>query len=193
MLVKPRRLWIVLAACSAVAACSSPHQEEPVPTAKPSSTLVTVAPSDGFFLPGGGGDGLPVTLDEWVTRLPQPVTLSPTGHGEVRLGTVLAVVDAQQNFSIECQLRGDNGGALSQGSLDFLKGCVTAAIPAGDAAAAPTAAWLRGYLVPVAERRPTVAWECPKMQVRVILDHSTADVEIKPGALKPGACQQIDQ
>jgi hypothetical protein len=72
-----------------------------------------------------------------------------------------------------------NGDAqLQQSALDFLKGCVAAAIPRNDPIARPAGDWLDRRFRPVAERQPVVQWTCQWFMAQLILDRTTADLVI---------------
>ncbi|GAA2376780.1 hypothetical protein [Dactylosporangium salmoneum] len=168
----------------------------------PSGPVTVVLDGETVTLQPGqiGALSLPVSLTDWAARLPRPVTLATAGgarHGEVRLDKALAVVEVTMDhgdamFKVDCQVRGDDDGRLPQSALDFLKACTTATLTTGEPIEAPTANWLAGRLHPVADRQPVVSWNCGWLQARLILDRSTADLELQaasPGP--PGDCQEV--
>ncbi|MEV6925047.1 hypothetical protein AB0M46_11175 [Dactylosporangium sp. NPDC051485] len=168
----------------------------------PSGPVTVVLDGETVTLQPGqiGALSLPVSLTDWAARLPRPVTLATAGttrHGEVHLDKALAVVEVTMDhgdamFKVDCQVRGDNDGTLPQPALDFLKACTTATLAAGEPIEAPTAHWLADRLRPVADRQAPVSWSCGWLQARLILDRSTADLELQaafPGP--PADCKEV--
>ncbi|GAA2396458.1 hypothetical protein [Dactylosporangium salmoneum] len=134
----------------------------------------------------------------WADRLPQKVTLSPdsrdttaqgerpnatTVHGELQLDNARVSVTAHYVdtwlLGAECQLRAVGDAPLTQTGLDFLKGCVTAAIPDSEPdLLSATRDWVEARFRPADTRQPQIGWVCGQVAVDFLLDRRGADVVI---------------
>jgi hypothetical protein len=124
----------------------------------------------------------------WADRLPQKVPLTVDKFGTSAVGelqldgarvSVVALYGGTYLLSAECQLRADGDGPLTQAALDFLKGCVTAAIPDTEPDRLSTArAWLETRFRPADVRQPQVGLVCGQLVVDFLLDRRGADVVI---------------
>jgi hypothetical protein len=207
---------------AAVDAGAAPPPRRPAPSLSAAAVPVCVQPMTGGTvcqLPSGvtvcvqtslsqpscpfGGalvsKPLPMTLPDWLARLPVPVTLSDTDttrHGEVRLDGALAVVDVGTELGdlvekVDCQVRADNG-KLSRAALDFVRACGLAAVPPGDQSTKANTDWFAAHVLPVDDRQPHLGWYCGPLHAQLILDRGNADLELFANENPPDTCREGD-
>lgn len=211
------------AGTAAADASAAPPPGRPTPSPAAADVPVCVQPKTGGTvcqLPSGGatvcvqtslsqpgcpfggalvGKPLPVTLPDWLARLPVPVTLTDTDttrHGEVRLDGALAVVDVGTELGdlvekVECQVRADNG-RLSRAALDFVRACGLAAVPPGDQSTKATTGWFAAHVLAVDDRQPHLGWYCGPLHAQLILDRGNADLELFANEFPPDTCREGD-
>jgi hypothetical protein len=122
-----------------------------------------------------------VTMDgmTWADRLPRPVRMRlddqvSAARGELEIDGARVYVAAQYAgtglVAAECRAQVAGGGALTQATLDFLGGCVTASVPGNEPEVlTATRGWMEARFRPVGGRQPQVRWECGVLAVDFVL------------------------